>query len=113
MKKNLFLFLSLFFSEADLKVIQNHFTPLKEERQNVSLNSLIYTDENHWSLWINHQLYQPQTIHQLKGYKLIGIGQKGAKFFCLKYKRLFFLQPDQTYVQKKQKVFEAHQIGIQ
>lgn len=106
MRKDIFLFLSLFFSEAELKVIQNHLNPLREEKQNISLNSLIYIDKNHWSLWINHQLYQPQTIHHLKGYKLININQNGAKLFCLKDEQSFFLKPDQTYVQKKQKVFE-------
>ena len=98
MKKKTLIFLSLFFSQTELKMLSNHLKAPGEISKNLSLNSLLYLDDTHWSLWINQKLFHPQNIHDLENYELKKVTPQGAHFFCSLDQKSFILKPNQVYV---------------
>lgn len=112
MKKKACLLLSLFFSENEVKLIKEGLVNTKTQSQNLSLTSLIYYDDNHWSLWLNKKLFHPENIHELEGYELKKVTSTGAHFFCRLNHKTFSLHLHQVYVPFEEKIFDMHETGV-
>lgn len=112
MKKQACLLLSLFFSESEVALIKENLTNSKASSQNLSLTSLIYYDESHWSLWLNKKLFHPENIHELEGYELKKVTSTGAHFFCRLNQRTFLLRLHQVYAPLEEKIFDMHEMGV-
>jgi len=112
MKKKVCLLLSLFFSENEIALIKENLADTKTSSQNLSLTSLIYYDDSHWSLWLNKKLFHPENIHELEGYELKKVTSTGAHFFCHLNQKAFLLHLHQVYVPFEEKIFDTHEISV-
>ena len=112
MKKKACLLLSLFFSENEVALIKENLADTKASSQNLSLTSLIYYDDSHWSLWLNKKLFHPENIHELEGYELKKVTSTGAHFFCRLNQKAFSLHLHQVYTPFEEKIFDTHEIGV-
>ena len=112
MKKKACLFLSLFFSENEIALIKENLVDSKAYSQNLSLTSLIYYDDNHWSLWLNKKLFHPENIHELENYELKKVTPTGAHFSCRLNQKTFSLHLYQVYAPLEEKIFDMHEIGV-
>ncbi|MBX9786705.1 MAG: hypothetical protein K2Y08_05145 [Alphaproteobacteria bacterium] len=112
MKKKAFLLLSLFFSEDEVALIKENLTDTKAPSQNLSLTSLIYYDDSHWSIWLNKKIFNPENIHELEGYELKKVTPTGAHFFCHLNQKTFSLYSHQSYAPFEEKIFDMHEMGV-
>lgn len=112
MKKKTWLLLSLFFSESEVVLIKENLTNSKASSQKLSLTSLIYYDDSHWSLWLNKKLFHSENIHELEGYELKKVTPMGAYFFCHLNQKTFLLRLHQVYTPLEEKIFDPHEIGV-
>lgn len=112
MKKKAFLLFSLFFSENEVALIKENLTDSKASSQNLSLTSLIYYNDSHWSLWLNKKLFHPDNIHELEGYDLKKVTPTGGHFFCHFNQKAFSLHLHQTYSPSEEKIFDIHEMGV-
>lgn len=112
MKKEVCLLLSLFFSENEIALIKENLADTKASPQNLSLTSLIYYDDSHWSLWLNKKLFHPDNIHELKDYDLKKVTPTGAYFFCHLNQKTFLLHLHQVYTPFEEKIFDMYEIGV-
>ncbi|MDK3160045.1 hypothetical protein QPK87_26285 [Kamptonema cortianum] len=105
MKKQACLLLSLFFSENEVALIKENLTNSKASSQNLSLTSLIYYDDSHWSLWLNKKLFHPENINELEDYELKKVTSTGAHFFCRLNQRTFFITSSSSVRPSRRKDF--------
>ena len=106
------LLLSLFFSESEMALIKENLTNPPVDRQSLSLTSLIYYDDNHWSLWLNNKLFRPENVDELDDYELEKITPGGAHFFCHLNQKSFLLHPHQVYMPFEEKILDRGEISV-
>jgi hypothetical protein len=58
---------SLFFKDQEPSFTHTQM-PIKKET--LSLGAIIYTDETHWTLWVNGKIIHPETAHTLEGFSI-------------------------------------------
>ncbi|OJW51045.1 MAG: hypothetical protein BGO67_11985 [Alphaproteobacteria bacterium 41-28] len=106
----LFAYPSLFFTEEDIKSIREDQLDEQPHSLNLHLSALLYIDQNHWSMWINHKIIRPETCHDIDGFHLEGVTAYGATFSRISSEslipRTFTLRPFQTYIAREQKVVD-------
>lgn len=55
---------SLFFKDQEPS---STHTQMSVKPETLSLGGIIYTDETHWTLWVNGKIIHPETAHTLDG----------------------------------------------
>lgn len=102
--------LSLLLTEEEISLIHQNLSTTGDKTtanlKNIRLVSIIYLDEFHWSLWVNDSLMRAETVHDVEGFHVEKVTPHGAKFSWThpgtSFPIMFTLQPNQTYIAKKQ-----------
>lgn len=96
---------SLFFTDEDIKAIQEGESDKTSHRLKLHLSALVYRDQNHWSLWVNHKIIRPETHRNIDGFHLERVRPHEVTFSWISRDsttpKTFTLRPPQTYVAKE------------
>ncbi len=102
---------SLLFSESEVSSIRKNLSqspPLSKNSDNLNLLAIVYFDENHWCVWVNHKIIRPENSHDIDGFRLEKVTPHEATFSWLPSESLtpkkFTLYPHQTYIAKEQRI---------
>lgn len=109
-------FPSLFFTKEQISSIsQNIFIEDADAKEKVSrtlsLSSLVFVDNEQWSLWVNNTIICPNTPHRIVGLQVENVTPQTVKFSWTFPETAtpitFTLQPHQTYLLDEQKVIDG------
>lgn len=104
----LFAYPSLFYTDQDMEAIHEKGLDEKTRSQRLYLSALIYLDQNHWCLWVNHKIMRPETSHSIDGFHLERVMPHEVTFSWIPQDstmpNTFTLRPSQTYVANEQKI---------
>ncbi|HUX79398.1 MAG TPA: hypothetical protein VMW10_06615 [Alphaproteobacteria bacterium] len=101
----LIAFPSLFFTDEDIKAIRESKRDKTAHSLKLHLSALVYRDQNHWSLWVNHKIIRPETHRDIDGFHLERVMPHEVTFSWIARDSttpiIFTLRPSQTYVTKE------------
>ncbi len=96
---------SLFFTDEEIKCIHEEGKDKKAHNLKLHLSALIYRDENHWSLWVNHKIMCSEMHGGIDGFHLERVKPHEVTFSWIPSDSLipktFKLRPSQTNVAKE------------
>jgi hypothetical protein len=93
---------SLLFTDEEVSYIRENYLNQKTDVQEdssekLSLTAIVYFDENHWALWVNNKVIEPESRDQLE---LVYVEKVSPDEVIFSWKALpsktFSLSPPQT-----------------
>ena len=82
-------FPSLFFTETEINLIKNKFLfqnkleKIEITPENLYSSAILYVDNTHWTLWLNHQMVHASDPHPISGYHIEKVTPLAAVFSYL------------------------------
>lgn len=98
---------SLFFTDEEVRYIRENYSNQKPDIQEelsekLSLTAIAYFDENHWVLWVNNKVIEPETRDQLG---LVYVEKVSPDEVMFSWKslpsKIFSLHPPETIILQK------------
>lgn len=109
---------SLFFTETETNFIKNKFLFQKKlekaeiiKPENLYLSAILYVDEAHWTLWVNHQVVHASDTHPIPGYRIEKVTPLSVVFSHTSppsRPKLFTLRAHDMYLSTENKIIKIN-----
>jgi len=104
----LYAYPSLLFTETEREHIEQRKLKSLEQFENLYLASILYADENHWSLWLNHQIIHATDSRKMKEFYIKKVTAYSVDFAWLPPHSVspiyFTLYPNKMYLKRERRV---------
>lgn len=87
---------SLFFTSDEMNAINKKENKDKGLTQSLSLSSILYLDESHWTVWINGKRLHPENPYVLKTIRIEKVTEHQVTITCKDQDEILTLLPNQT-----------------